>query len=330
MPYRSAAVESIKPIANGIYDSLGLWTVGNLIYKSSRIKKFLYKIAPLYIVYSTVNLVWWGLYETYILEHKSTIMYYCISCAWWGLWFIPMFAITKILYFKQYVELWELIYAKKNSKKSKKSKTRKSSQSSKRQDTWKYISELLYGIVLIVAYTVQLFVVDYFIPIQSISTIVSVIMFSWSVSWTVFEYRFIYESKDLFQRTRYFERRWLYFLGYGLPFSIVYYLLSWQLQLIVYPYAITLLSLRAILAEPQKSPNLTEKYGSENTPEYNVNNVIENLRENPIEVNLRNPRTPRKPRQIDHRRLRIFIFSEYISTQILDLVLNKWNIRRFF
>lgn len=179
-------------------------------------------------------------------------------------------------------------------------------------DNWKYISELLYGFLLSFAYYIQSVVIWYIVPTYFLSVLTSVILFSWTISWSVFEYRFIHANKDLFQRIRHFERRWLYFLGFGLPLSVLYHFLSRPISLSIWFIAIAFLTLRAIVVKPLKSPKLFG--GSESEIKSNsvsTNNDGENVTDVPRR---------RKPVEVDGRRLRVLFVSQIITTYIIKKI----------
>ena len=296
-------IDKMTPFYRGFIDSANFIGTAKMIKRSSRIKKFVYKTVPLYSVFMLINFAYSLWYHPYVLSSKSLYSRALITGLWWGLWFIPSYIVCKLLYYYQFMELWDTVYSKRKS-------SEKNKITNKDSNMWTSISELIYGIVLSTAYFVQTVVLEAVIPIQAVRMIFSNIAFSWMISWGVFEYKLIYEGKDLFQRIRYFERRWLYFLGFGLPISVLYTcVFDWYTGMNVWYPIVMLLSFRAILSNPVKSPKPEE-------PDLNTENTENEL-----------PRQPgRRPKpKYDHRRLRIFFIAEYISTVTVRWFIQQRN-----
>ena len=255
---------SLFPFYRGLVDGLNIFSTFSLINRSSRIKKFLTKVIPFYLIFGIVNILY---YEWYFCPGNSS---YTVTGAWWICWLVPAYMFVCVVHYMRFGELWKSVYENKK----------------KFKDMTKgleYVSELVYGIMLVTVYAIQTILIDYIVPTEILSAIFSTISFAWGISWSVFEYRMIYEGHSLSQRIKYFERRWIYFLGFGLPLAILHRNLSWGVALALWYPMITLLSLRVILATPIKSPEKPQKT------------------------------------------LGIFTFAEYISTQIVNSVVNKWG-----
>ena len=296
------------PFLKGLIDGLNIYSTTKLIYRSGRIKQFLYNSIPLYAIYAIVNFVYHGLYSNNILPTHSHYTQLLISTLWWTLWFIPAYITIKIISYRYLTVLWNSVFEKQTTAKTKpKNKNKNKNKTPHSNDGWEYVGEIIYGTILGIAYTTQIFIIDWFIPIKIVSTIFSTISFAWAVSWAVFEYKMIREGHDLLQRIRYFERRWIYFLGFGLPLAILYRHIDWTTGISIWDLTIAFLTLNAILVIPIKSP---KQQPAEHAQPANPT-----------------PKKPRgKPRSYDERRLRIFIFAEYISTYIVNWILNKQTI----
>jgi len=306
-PYFASLKEHVYPFYKGLIDGLDVIDTFRLIRRSSRIKAFIYNALPVYLVFMCVNFAYSLWYFPNILPNHVWYTVILIRIGWWGLWFIPSYVVCKVLYYKQFMELWKTVYSKRN-----KRNQSKSSKKFRELDMWTSISELVYGAVLSSAYFVQTKIFDFMIPITSIRLLFSAIAFSWMISWGVFEYRFIYEGKDLFQRIRYFERRWLYFLGFGLPMSMLYtFVFDWYIGMNFWYPIVMLLSFRAILSNPIKSPKYYEEEEKSDISE----------EKSPV---LKRPGA--RPRtHIDQRRLRIFFIAEYISTVCVRWIITQRN-----
>lgn len=297
--FTSRCMTYISPLRIGLIDGLNLFSILRLVKRSSRIKQFLYKTIPFYIVFALVNYIYYGWYK--VLLYKMWYTRFFIQMMWWIIWLIPAYIFSKVLYYKQVSALWETVYKKKKKKKE-------NSNMKHQTDNWMSVAELAYGILLSIAYTAQITAVELLIPNHyKINTIFSIILFSWAISWSIFEYRMIYEGHNLPQRVRYFERRWLYFLGFGLPLSSIHYILyiDWITSISVLQFTITLLSIRAILSTPIKSPNYI--YYTSSTP------IIADSPQ--FDAN--------KQTNGDGRRLRIFIVAEYFVTYVINWLINK-------
>ena len=186
-------------------------------------------------------------------------------------------------------KFWNETYAKKD-------------LSVKSKGFWENISEHIYGFVLILCYVVQITLITFLLRVLFsgligliASKIYNIVCISLLFSWTVFEPKLIKEGQDLFQRIYYFEKRWLYFLGYGLPLSVVYTNLPWKLGIGIWFLGLMFLSVRAILVKPQKFKHEKRK----------------------------SPHKPHKPHKPHfEERLRIFWLAEKITSKMLDIGFN--------
>lgn len=277
-------VDHLTPFIRGLFDGVNVFSTIKLILRSSRIKQFLKESLPLYLSWMFINFFYIFWYCNYSDSNSEVL----IKVLWWSLWFVPSYIVCKVLYFKHFMELWELIYKKKR-------------KSSTPVNPWRFVSELLYGIVLVCGFTLQNSIVNYLMPLKVAGVMYSIIANSWMISWGVFEYKLVYENKDLFQRIYYFECRWLYFLGFGLPCSLLYALIfDWFVGMNVWYLLMIMLSFNAILSEPVETFVVKED-----------NNICE----------LRFPN--RRPS--DPRRLRIFYISEYLATCAIKFIIDKRN-----
>lgn len=288
-------IDHLTPFIRGLLDGVNVFSTIKLILRSSRIKQFLKESLPLYLSWMFINFIYSFWYCNYVgssYGSTSTLNRIFIKALWWGLWFVPSYVICKVLYFKHFMELWELIYKKKR-------------KLSAPVNPWRFVSELLYGIILICGFMLQNIIIDYMLPLKFAGVMYSIIANSWMISWGVFEYKLVYENKDLFQRIYYFECRWLYFLGFGLPCSLLYALIfDWFVGMNAWYLIMIILSFNAILTEPVETFVVKEDKSG-------VNEVCER-------------RFPNR-RPSDPRRLRIFYISEYLATYVIKLIIDKRN-----
>ena len=245
----------ISPFIQGCVDSMNFIGTFKLIKRSSRIKKFIYDALPLYMCVMVVNFLYGYWYEPYYLNEKSLRTWIIIKFLWLVGWAIPSYMICKIMYYHQFMDLWTTVYMKKKTDSSVNTRapTPTRTRTNVNVNVWTSMSELLYGIILTSAYYIQTIVFEFFIPIVYIKLLFSVISFSWMISWGVFENKMIYSQMDLFQRITYFESRWAYFLGFGLPTSLLYtFVFDWYIGMNLWYLIVMMLTFRAILSNPTK------------------------------------------------------------------------------
>jgi hypothetical protein len=142
----------------------------------------------------------------------------------------------------------------------------------------------------------------------------SVVNVAWLISWNAFEFRMIHFGMDIFQRVYYFERRWMYFLGYGLPLSVVYVTIFgsvWKLGVCVWYFGMLFMSIRAILSTPVK----WEISEEEKRMEEELRKIV------PRRQNAR----PRDPPI--HVRLKIFWIAKYVTNWILHKFITLTNFK---
>eukprot|EP00042_Codosiga_hollandica_P027833 m.141414 g.141414 ORF g.141414 m.141414 type:complete len:312 (+) comp52600_c0_seq2:271-1206(+) len=87
-----------------------------------------------------------------------------------------------------------------------------------------------------------------FIP--TIGPIFSFVYTSWLCSLWCFEYAWVSEGWDLKRRIEYFENKWAYFLGFGMPFTIVTSYFSFMISSAVFALAFPWFIITAVAAKP--------------------------------------------------------------------------------
>ena len=168
------------------------------------------------------------------------------------------------------------------------------------------VSNVIHGSILSSVFIAQISVIDWMLSrllSSYIGVLYTLVHIAWLISWNAFEFKMIHEGMDMFQRVYYFERRWMYFLGYGLPLSVIYTFLfshTWKLGVCVWYFGMLFMSIRAILCEPDKMKfELSDE---------------EKERTNPL------PKRPgARPRDTPiETRLKIFWLSKYITNKLLE------------
>lgn len=223
----------IETIGSGIYEGGNVMANVKLIRRSSRIQKLLKEILPLYSIFAIVNVY---LFILGLWFRWTDFVLYCLT------WFIPAWCVCNVITYKWYINMWNLVYSKKEAKPTS-------------LNLLDNLAHIIHGNLLFTVYVIQISIGDWILTnlfSSYIGVLYSVVNISWLISWNAFEFKMMHEGLDLFQRVYYFERRWLYFLGYGLPLSLVYTFVPWQLGVCVWYFGIMIMSLRAILSNPVK------------------------------------------------------------------------------
>jgi hypothetical protein len=205
-------LSSIRTTACGSIDALNAFANIRLVWRSSRVKTFIKSSFPAFALFALVNF----LYHTYRshVSYFTTFLYYSV-------WFLPAYILCNIYLYYTSHSLWESVNAKTNATTNTSTNT-KLQQSRQRKDSEKIkdIAEVCYGLILSMSYVILTSAVWLCIPSTIIASVWQTVTCSWAISWTVFENRFISEGKDLVKRIRHFERRWMYFMGFGLPLAL--------------------------------------------------------------------------------------------------------------
>ena len=234
--------------SSGFYDALNIAHLGRLIYRSTRIRIYLYKTIFVYLFICLFVLglnIWngWNIWNEWNIWFNPTIKIWGIVSSYFISYFIGYFILLILSIYHHFVtkNLWISIFTQYNIK------------SSSKLDIWYFIAESIYGFIfsfifklqnniigLIVWLIVRLFVGlfnglfngnvhgnvhgNIHGNIGSLCYWGFIILSSaFVISWSSYEYKLIYMNKPLVKRIRNFEKRWLYFLGFGMPYAILYY-----------------------------------------------------------------------------------------------------------
>ena len=151
------------------------------------------------------------------------------------LWLIPAYAISKFVNSYWFEDIAGVVFKKLNKSKS--------SRSMKPLSPARAISDIIFSIVMQLFFLFQATIII-LIPIPKISTIIGYICLCLLYSFYSFEYAWIYRNFELKYRVQRIESYWPYFLGFGLPLTLVSNALFDSLIIngcifsILFPYAI--------------------------------------------------------------------------------------------
>lgn len=139
----------------------------------------------------------------------------------WIVWFIPMWIFSDYANRSLQSELMDLMYKSKYEKKSE--LVRSESVSSKNvteSNRSKQITDILYETLFFACIHVLLFLSNSFW-----SKTLYLMGYSLVCSYSLLSYRLIYTQNSLQNRMKLFEKYWIYFIFYGLPYGLIYVLL---------------------------------------------------------------------------------------------------------
>eukprot|EP00736_Rhodelphis_marinus_P007702 Rmarinus@m.17642 len=109
------------------------------------------------------------------------------------------------------------------------------------------LADEIYRLLLVGVYFLQLMIVG---AMPYIGTFAGIVMFSWLNALYCFEYKWANQSWTLTRRCDYFEKHWIYFLGFGTPCTIATYFfptfLSGGIWALLFPFLI----ITAVVSRP--------------------------------------------------------------------------------
>lgn len=315
----------------GLYDALNPLKYSDLIYRSSRIKHFLLRTAPVYLAIGAINMF----INFFVIDQKKFLQY---SLFW--IWIELLSFIMTTYHHILCRNLWNSILSTENTKENKKENSRKNSTKNTTKNTtkssgkrktigiWDYIAETLYGFILSSIFKLQILTggiiisyISYLILPYYLSKFLihsyTIITLAWLFSWTVFEYKLIYQGYSLLNRISYFEKRWLYFLAFGLPFAFFYTLcniyFSNYIKYVAWFTLLTFGTIRIVTSKPSKLP----KYN--NDKETDKKNDQKTDKKNDKKNDQKNDQKS----ESTMRQLSIFSSARYITILIIDQIHSK-------
>jgi len=228
----------ISVFFQGIWEGICILKSITILFKSRRARKLLKDGYPLWILHFIMNM-----YLYYILplvtEHQTLWYTYLTYASVWAMWNIPVYVISSILQFTYFNRWMKDVYKNKY-------------KINNTGNTLTSLAEVLYGNLLLFCYLVQIELVCYMISIRWLSLIYAQIHYAWMVSFNIIEYKLIYAGHPLFKRIAFFENRWIYFLGLGLPLSFLYSMVPFSIIVGAYPIFLGLLVLQSVQLNPKR------------------------------------------------------------------------------
>ena len=106
-----------------------------------------------------------------------------------------------------------------------------------------------------------------FIPI--IGIYIKYITLAFIYSLNSFEYKWNYEYWPIKYKLEYFERHWIYFLGFGTPFAFLFMFLPYFISSGIYALLFPITIINASLAIPLR-PNPLKSFLPERIPIFNI------------------------------------------------------------
>jgi hypothetical protein len=217
----------------GILDSLKFWYPIHLIIGSSRIKRiFVISFILNFLIFS-INFYYSIIVSNWYPEFWNTFYWIFLI-----LWEIPCFIVATYVNHYYGGQLTELICKKK--------------YDVTQRTTKQSVSEMVYGTLLIYSTYVMLMVINSTIDWIWLKYIISYLGYSWLIAYYLFEPRMVYKGYTLKQRISFFQHRWLYFLGYGSIWGVLYISYPYRILYSLYYCVMNLLVLNTIHLVPLK------------------------------------------------------------------------------
>lgn len=228
-----------KVFCKGVQDGVNVIYPIELTWASSRVWKIMSAAMGLNLLFAILNVYFWML-----TRNDSMFVQQFVNV----LWIFPVYGIVTLFNCKYQTQVLELIYKYKYSEKVYKDQFKMSI---------KLVTELVYGALLMIGLLIEIELVRTFMPI--VPALFLLPLHCWFFSFYICEFKLIYFGKDLHERIMYFERHWLYFLGYGLPLALVYTFLPFALTCSIYVCWSTLLIINTVNIKPKLHKDIHRK-----------------------------------------------------------------------
>jgi len=229
-------VGAVTSFVSGVFDSINVVTPVQCIYGSEVVRK---EFKTVFILNGVVFLGF-SIFYQFFLAPVCSALYGCelssgtsyIGCisstvvtSWWSsgtehpvleldlLWTIffsmPMFLISKVLsnFFFQDIADAGFVHTREGHRPRKKD-----------GGAFRDAADMVYDTVLLIMLGIEIFGLS-IVPI--FGPIISTVFNAWLHSLYCFEYTWIHKGWSFSNRIRYFEENWLYFLGFGLPVTLL-------------------------------------------------------------------------------------------------------------
>lgn len=209
-----------------------------LLYKSKRLRSLYLKCFLLNGVLFLGSIMFWELFVRSVIKLALSMIFgstkssqgtfigitdYAASVVYYLVWVWPVYALSFLLNSLWYQDIADsarrILVPKSHSMSTKKMN---------RSITSVFADEV-YRIILFSLYLMQTTIAYYAIPVFHIGPIISFVLVCWLYAYYSFEYCWMGEGWNLEQRLKYFEERWAYFCGFGVPCTVLTF---WFPQLI--------------------------------------------------------------------------------------------------
>lgn len=186
---------------SGFFDALNPLYPLSLYYHSKNMKRILNSVMLANVAILISNYVLYSIGEyVYILSYLN-----------WIVWFVPMWIFSDYVNRSLQTEMMDKLCADKYAKKE---------NSKPSINTSKQITDVLYETIFFACIHLLLFISNSYW-----SKTLYLIGYSLVCSYSLMSYRLIYTQYSLQDRMKLFEKYWVYFIFYGLPYGLVYVLL---------------------------------------------------------------------------------------------------------
>lgn len=166
-------------------------------------------------------------------SHSLAIVQHILTYTFNFFWLIPAYIISKFVNSYWFEDIAGKVFKKLT----------KSSKSARPLSPARAISDIIFSIVMQLFFLVQATIIM-LIPIPKINTIIGYMCLCLLYSFYSFEYAWLYRNFEFRHRVKYIENYWPYFLGFGLPLTILsnafsnYMIVNGCIFSILFPFAI--------------------------------------------------------------------------------------------
>jgi hypothetical protein len=242
--------ENTNVFLNGLYgilDALGVRYPASLFYHSKRIREIYVKCLSWNAFVLLVNLIIWWYSASFRFYHTAFV---------WCAWILPMWGLSEFVNKRERDKLMHTLCQNKYKKES------------QQENDWKrVIADFVYEFAIISIMCGVLSVANF------LSSSLYIIGYSWIYSYNLMSYRMIYKNMRFHERLEFFETYWLYFLFFGLPFSVIYVAFPLELSYPLFYSAMLVFAPNTLHVYPRKPLSWFLPFKIFFVPEYLVNQL---------------------------------------------------------
>lgn len=217
----------------GILDSLKIWYPIQLIWTSTNIRHTLgASLIVNFVVFFT------NYYYLYVIPIWYPKVWLYFGYVYLVLWYIPCYVGIVYLNHQWSTHMVTRLCQKKYGEQ-------------------KYANaETAYGMFLVYLFQLVIALINTALVWNWVKLLVTFFTQSWLAAFCLFETRLIYKGYSLNQRIEFFQRRWLYFLGYGTVWGLMYLCLPYRIMYSLYYSISGIMILNTINITPLKFDQL--------------------------------------------------------------------------